>query len=141
MSIHISVTGPFVDVVVTDVLSEDDLPRLFDAFDSARRRGPFVVLTDTIGMKSAPRPVIMHFADGLKKLPSMKELWLGDAVVIRSPLARFAISTLVLVAPLPTEIKVFEARYEAERWCAQILDHARIRVPEPLMTSSVAARR
>ena len=141
MSIKILVNGPFVDVRVSDVITDEDLPPLLDAFDSARRRGPFVVLTDTLEMKSAPRQVLMRFAEGLKQLPPMKGVWLGDAVVIRSPLARFAVSTLVLVAPLPTEIKVFEARYEAERWCAQLLDRARIHVPEPLTSSPVAQRR
>jgi hypothetical protein len=124
MSLKVHVEGAFLDVIVSDVLALEDLPILIEALKIARRKGPFVVLTDTLAMKASPRQVIMHFSDELKQLPSMKNIWLGDAVVISSPLARFALSTLILVAPLPTEVKVFEHREPAVRWCRSLLDKA-----------------
>ena len=132
MSIKIAASGPFLDVLVTDVLAEADLPALFSAMETARRKGPFVVLTDTLAMKSAPRPVIMAFIGGLKQLPSMKDTWLGDAVVVRSPLTRFVVSTLIMAAPLPTDVQVFEKRDRAELWCALILMKAGVSIPAPL---------
>src|SRR4051794_36464938 len=104
MAIQVVVSGPFVDVRVTDTLELVDLPRLFDAFETARLKGPFVVLTDTLEMRASAPSVVMAFAEGLKKLPSMKDVWLGDAVVLGSSIARFALSTLLMVAPLPTEV-------------------------------------
>ena len=136
MSLTVSITGAFVDVVVSEVLTINDLSPLLDALDEMRVRGPFVLLTDTTAMVKAPREVVMAFADRLKAMPPMKKIWLGDAVVIKSPLARFAVSTLVLVAPLPTDVKVFESRALAERWCADILHKHSVAIPSPLTPPS-----
>jgi hypothetical protein len=136
MSLNVSISGAFVDVVVTDTLTHADLDPLLDALAEMRARGPFVLLTDTTSMRSAPREVVMTFADRLKSMPPMKNVWLGDAVVIKSPLARFAVSTLVLVAPLPTDVKVFEARAQAELWCGDILRKHNVIVPAALMQRS-----
>lgn len=132
MSIQIAVSGPLLDVLVTDVLAEGDLPPLLKAIEDARQRGPFVVLTDTLSMKSAPRPVITQFANALKSLPSMKGVWLGDAVVTSSAVTRFVLSTLIMVAPLPTEVQVFDRRDAAERWCGFLLVRAGLSVPSQL---------
>lgn len=132
MSIKIAVGGPFLDVLVTDVLAEADLPPLLEAIEAARQRGPFIILTDTLQMKSAPRTVIQEFASALKRLPLMKGVWLGDAVVTSSAVTRFLLSTLIMVAPLPTEVQVFERREHAERWCAFLLTKAGVPVPSQL---------
>ncbi len=133
MSLNVSISGAFVDVVVSDVLTLPDLDPLLDALEKMRARGPFVLLTDTTTMRTAPREVVMKFAERLKAMPPMKKVWLGDAVVLKSPLARFAVSTLVLVAPLPTDVKVFESRVQAERWCAEILSKHNVAVPPILL--------
>lgn len=133
MSLSVSITGPFVDVVVSEVLTRADLDPLLDALAEMRARGPFVLLTDTTAMRSAPREVVMSFAERLKAMPPMKNIWLGDAVVLKSPLARFAVSTLVLVAPLPTDVKAFESRLQAEQWCGEILRKHNVTVPPILM--------
>lgn len=132
MSVKIEVSGPFLDVLVSDALSEGDLPQLLDAIDAARKKGPFVILTDTLQMKTAPRQVISEFATALKRLPPMKGVWLGDAVVTGSAVTRFLLSTLIIVAPLPTEVQVFEKREQAERWCAFLLAKSGVPVPTQL---------
>jgi hypothetical protein len=124
MSIEVIVSGRFVDVLVRDDLTMADLPVLLKALEAARTRGPFVVLTDTTRMKNASRAVLVAFAERLKDLPPMKETWLADAVVISSGVTRFLLSTLILVAPLPTQLKVFERRAEAEAWCMAHLQKA-----------------
>jgi hypothetical protein len=132
MAIHITISGPFVSADVRDTLSVEDLPPLFQAFETAARNGPFVLLTDTTHVKSAPRAVIMAFSERFKALPSMKDLWLGDAVVLTSPSIRFVFSLLLMVTPLPTEVKSFDRRADAERWCARVLRDAGILLPPPL---------
>lgn len=141
MGLSVSASGAFLDVRVSEVLSAQDLQPLLDALDAARRRGPFVVITDTLAMKSAPRDVLKQFANQLNELPGIKSVWLADAVVLRSPIVRFAVSTLVLIAPLPTELKAFETRAEAERWCAQILQKNNIEVPPALRSREQLASR
>jgi hypothetical protein len=162
VTIKATLSGALLTVEAIDVLSMDDLPSLFAAFDqacgvapssrdgaasapgfrtndgvaSSRRPqappGPFVVLTDTTRMKAAPRAVISAFADGLKKRPELKAVWLGDAVVVSSPTVRFVLSTLLVVAPMPTEVKAFDQMQEAKRWCAWILRRAGVTVPAEL---------
>jgi hypothetical protein len=136
MTIKASRHGPFVVVEAIDVLSVGDLPTLFEAFDAAHRAGPFVVLTDTLAMHSAPRPVISAFVEGIKERPSVSKAWLGDAVLVRSPAVRFVLSTLLVVAPMPTEVKVFERRHEARRWCGEVLTRARVPLPSELLRSA-----
>ena len=136
MTIKSTLNGPFLTVEALDVLSLDDLPSLLKAFENARQAGPFVVLTDTTQMKSSPRVVISAFAEGLKRMPSMSKVWLGDAVVVSSPAVRFVLSTLLIVAPMPTEVKVFENRSEARRWCVAILRKAGLGVPPDLLKSA-----
>lgn len=136
MTIKATVSGPFVLIEAIDVLSVDDLPTLFDAFKAAARGGPFVVLTDTLAMQSAPRQVISAFADGVKKMPTVTKVWLGDAVVVKSPAVRFVLSTLLIVAPMPTEVKVFDGRQEARRWCGDVLRHANVPIPSELLRSA-----
>ena len=136
MTIKSTLNGPFLTVEAIDVLSLDDLPSLLKAFENARQAGPFVVLTDTTQMKSSPRVVISAFAEGLKRMPSMSKIWLGDAVVVSSPAVRFVLSTLLIVAPMPTEVKVFENRSEARRWCVAILRKAGLGVPPDLLKSA-----
>jgi hypothetical protein len=121
MSIEIEVRGPFLDVVVKGVLAVDDLGPLLGAMRTARENGPFVMLTDTLKMKSGSAGVLPEFSEGLKRMPSLKGIWLGDAVVVASPVAQFALSTLLLLAPLPTEMKVFSDRSSALEWCHRVL--------------------
>src|SRR5438105_15197876 len=108
MSIKITTTGPFVSADIHGDLALEDLEPLFQALDAARQRGLFVLLTDTTNMKSSPRAVISAFAERLKReMPNLKRIWLGDAVVMTSPTIRFVLSTLVMIAPLPTHVKAF----------------------------------
>ena len=130
MTIKATITGPLVMLDCIGILAEPDLDALFDAFAEARKKGPFVVITDTTHMKSSPAGVIRAFSDRLKKLPSLNKIWLGDAVVISSPAVRFVVSTLLMVAPLPTDVKVFERLVEARRWCTDILTRSNLTVPE-----------
>jgi hypothetical protein len=136
VTIKANVTGAFVNIDCFDVLALDDLPVLFRAFETARAKGPFVVVTDTTHMKSAPRHVLSAFADDLKRLPSLSNVWLGDAVVIRSTAVRFIVSTLLVVAPMPTEVQVFERTQEARAWCAGLLRKAGLIVPAELQRSA-----
>jgi hypothetical protein len=136
MTIKATVHGPFVSIEALDVLGVEDLPTLYDAFRAAHQKGPFVVLTDTLAMESAPRQVISAFADGIKKMPDVAKSWLGDAVVVKSPAVRFVLSTLLIVAPMPTEVKVFDARQPARRWCGDVLRKANIAVPAELLRSA-----
>lgn len=129
MSIQISAVGPVLNVVVTDVLRSADIPMLLDAMRTQARHGQFVVVTDTIGMHSAPRPVLMEFVEGMKRNPLGKDVWLADAVVVNSPLTRFVLSTLLMIAPMPTEVKAFDTRADADRWIGDILRKARLMVP------------
>ena len=133
MTIKVTTNGPFLTVDALDVLAEDDLPSLFKAFETASRSGPFVVLTDTTSMKSSPRQVISAFADGLKRMPSLSKIWLGNAVVVNSPAVRFVLSTLLIVAPMPTEVKVFDQKLEARRWLGSILGREGISLPPHLL--------
>ena len=121
MTIQAKIKGSLVTLECEGTLAEKDLDVLFDAFAEARRKGPFVVITDTTRMKTAPRQVLGAFSDRLKQLPPLTGVWLGDAVVISSPAVRFIVSTLLIIAPMPTEVKVFELRPEAQRWCEEIL--------------------
>jgi hypothetical protein len=121
MTIQAKIRSSLVTLECEGTLEEKDLDELFDAFAEARQRGPFVVITDTTRMKSAPRKVLAAFSERLKQLPSLTGVWLGDAVVISSPAVRFIVSTLLIIAPMPTEVKVFELRAEAQRWCEEIL--------------------
>jgi hypothetical protein len=134
-------TSPgFLDCVVSNRLTEEDLPTLFDALERARARGPFVLLTDTLEMTEVSRPVLTAFANRLKQMPPMKGIWLGDAVVIRSAVTRFAVSSLLMIAPLPTDVKVFEERDSAERWCATILTRSGVAIPYALKRASSDVR-
>jgi hypothetical protein len=130
--IKVTVNGPYIGVDAIDVLSMDDLDPLFKAFENAARAGRFVVLTDTTRMKTAPRAVMSGFVDGLKRVPNLSGNWLGDAVVISSPAVRFVLSTLLMVAPMPTEVKAFEFRSPAQQWCAGILQKAGLVTPPEL---------
>lgn len=134
--IKTTVSGPLVTLDAIDVLGEGDLPGVFRAFEEARRSGPFVVLTDTARLKSAPRQVISAFADHLKRYPQLAEGWLGDAVIVSSPAVRFILSTLMIIAPMPTEVKVFGQRSEARQWCAMILRQHGVVVPAELLRSA-----
>ncbi len=131
MTIKAKVTGRLVTLECLDVLAEADLDGLFEAFAEACKKGPFVVVTDTTHMKSAPGKVVRAFSDRLKRLPSLSGVWLGDAVVISSPAVRFVVSTLLMVAPMPTEVKVFERLAEARRWSGDILSRAGLIPLEP----------
>jgi hypothetical protein len=119
-----------------DTLAVEDLGELFRAFEAAAKVGPFVVLTDTLHMKAAPRAVISAFSEGMKKRPLPPNTWLGDAVVVRSPAVRFILSTLLVVAPMPTEVKAFDKRTDAMHWCEWILRRAGLAVPPALMRSA-----
>ena len=136
MSIKAKITGPLVTLECHGVLVEGDLDALFAAFAEARKGGPFVVITDTTRMKSAPHKILGAFSDRLKKLPPLKNVWLGDAVVISSTAVRFVVSTLLMVAPMPTEVKVFDYRTEAKQWCASVLRHAGMTLPPELLRSA-----
>jgi hypothetical protein len=129
MTIKAITTGPVLTLECLDVLTVEDLDPLFVAFERARKAGPFVVMTDTTHMKSAPREVISAFSNRLKQLPSLNDVWLGDAVVIHSAAVRFIVSTLLVVAPMPTEVKVFETVVEAKRWCSWLLRRNGLAVP------------
>jgi hypothetical protein len=129
MTIHAKIEGALVTLDCEGVLADGDLDALFDAFAQARAKGPFVVVTDTTHMKSAPREVITAFAERLKALPSLAGTWLGDAVVIRAPAARFILSTLLVIAPLPAAVKVFEGLPAARRWCDEILRERNLPTP------------
>ena len=129
MSIKATIAGPVVTLECSGVLSEGDLDTLFKAFESARKVGPFVVITDTTQMRSAPRDVLSAFASRLKQLPPLTNTWLGDAVVIHSTTVRFIVSTLLIIAPMPTEVKVFETVSEAKRWSAWLLRRAGVSAP------------
>jgi len=133
MTIKTNLDGPFLTVDATDVLTEEDLPSLFKAFEAAHRLGPFVVLTDTTQMKSAPRDVIAAFARGIRAVAPGSKNWLGDAVVVKSAAVRFVLSTLVVVAPMPTEVKAFDSPTEARRWCAWLLRREGIVLPPELL--------
>jgi hypothetical protein len=133
MTIKATANGPFLAVEAIDVLSVDDLPGLFTAFEKAAAAGPFVVLTDTTLMKSSPRHVISAFSDGIKKMPALSKNWLGNAVVVNSPAVRFVLSTLLIVAPMPTDVKVFDDRMEARRWCGSILGREGLTIPPQLL--------
>jgi hypothetical protein len=130
MTIKATVTGRLITLECHAVLSEGDLDTLFEAFAEARKKGPFVVITDTTHMKSAPAGVIRTFSERLKRLPPLTGIWLGDAVVISSPAVRFIVSTLLMVAPMPTDVKVFERLLEARRWCTDILGRANLLTTE-----------
>ena len=136
MTIHTHASGPYLRVEAIDVLTQEDLPALFKAFEAAHRAGPFVVLTDTMQMKSAPRAVIAAFADGLKKIAPGSKNWVGDAVVVKSAAVRFVLSTLLVVAPMPTEVKAFDNPQEARRWCAWLLHRERITLPPELLRTA-----
>jgi hypothetical protein len=129
MTIHATLSGPVVTLDCIGVLAEEDLDTLFKAFDRARKAGPFVVITDTTRMKSASREIIGSFASRLKQGPPLTNVWLGDAVVISSSAVRFIVSTLLIVAPMPTEVKVFETASEAKRWSSWILRRAGLSAP------------
>ena len=133
MTIKLHTNGPFLTVEALAVLSVEDLPALFEAFEVASRAGPFVVLTDTTGMKSAPRQVISAFADGLKSIPSLSTSWKGNAVLVSSPAVRFVLSTLLIVASMPTEVKAFDDRMDARRWLGSILGREGITLPPQLL--------
>ena len=133
MTIRALANGPFLTVEAIDVLSQEDLPTLFKAFEKASAAGQFVVLTDTSQLKSAPRQVISAFSDGIKKMPALSKAWLGNAVVVNSPAVRFVLSTLLIVAPMPTEVKAFDDRMEARRWCGSILGREGISIPPQLL--------
>ncbi|UJR83781.1 STAS/SEC14 domain-containing protein [Sandaracinus amylolyticus] len=132
MTLSVSTSGPFIDVVVTNALEPADLAALVDAIERARRMGPFVVLTDTLAMSSVSPQVASDFADALKRMPPLKDVWIGDAVVVSSAVARFVLSRLIIVAPLPTEVKVFDSRAPARQWLASVLDRNGVRVPSSL---------
>jgi len=129
MTIKATTAGPVVTLECLDVLKEEDLDTLFEAFERARKAGPFVVITDTTHMKSAPREIIMAFASRLKRMPPLNNVWLGDAVVISSSAVRFIISTLLVVAPMPTEVKVFQTVAEAKIWVGWLLRRSGVAAP------------
>ncbi len=130
MTIKAKIAGPLVTLECHGILVDRDLDTLFDAFADARKRGPFVVITDTTQMKSAPTSVLRSFSDRLKLLPPLAGIWLGDGVIISSPAVRFVVSTLLMLAPLPTEVKIFESHVQARRWSSDILRRANLEVPE-----------
>ena len=133
MTIRVHANGPFLTIEALAVLEVEDLPALFKAFAEAAPVGPFVVLTDTTGMKSSPRHVISAFADGIKSIPGLAKSWKGNAVVVSSPAVRFVLSTLLIVAPMPTEVKAFDNRMEARRWCGSILGREGVSIPPTLL--------
>jgi hypothetical protein len=129
MTIHATYTGSVVTLECLDVLNEEDLDTVFAAFDRARKAGRFAVITDTTRMKSAPREIITAFASRLKEGPPLRDVWLGDAVVISSSAVRFIVSTLLVLAPMPTEVKVFETVSEAKRWTSWLLRRSGLAAP------------
>jgi hypothetical protein len=132
MAITTTISGGYVTAEVRGSLEMEDLEPLFEALETARRQGPFVLLTDASDIKTAPRNVLSVFARRLEELPSLQGIWLGDAVVVSSPAVRFVLSTLLIIAPLPTEVKAFDRRLDAERWCAGLLRSAGLPVPASL---------
>ena len=136
MPIKASISGPLVLLDTSGAVVEDELDVLFDAFQKASEAGPFVVLTDTSQMKSVPRSVLVAFSDRLKRMPTVRKLWLGDAVVVTSTAVRFIVSTLMIMAPLPTEMKLFAGRAQARHWCAMLLRRHGLAVPPELTTSA-----
>jgi hypothetical protein len=137
MPIKASISGPLVVLDTSGVVTEDELGVLFDAFQKAAASGPFVVLTDTTEMKSAPRPVLVAFSNRIRQMPHVSRLWLGDAVVVTSTAVRFILSTLMVLAPLPTEMKLFPERAKARHWCAMLLRRHELPVPPELSRSSI----
>jgi hypothetical protein len=133
MTIRVNTNGPFLKVEAIAALEVEDLPALFKAFEDAARAGSFVVLTDTTAMTSSPRHVISAFADGIKSIPGLAKSWKGNAVVVKSPAVRFVLSTLLIVAPMPTEVRAFDDRMEARRWCGSILGREGVTIPPQLL--------
>ncbi|MBI5495397.1 MAG: hypothetical protein HY904_10265 [Deltaproteobacteria bacterium] len=127
MTLTLSQHGSFLDVIVTQTLTPDDVADLLRAIDAQRLRGPFVILTDTSGMKAAPRPVVMLFVEGMKTRPPLRDIWLANAVVVNSPAARFVLSTLLMIAPMPTQVKAFDKRADAETWLTDVLRQAQLK--------------
>jgi hypothetical protein len=136
MTIRATLTGRLVTLECSGVLVDADLDPLFATFEAARRVGPFVVITDTTQMTSAPSSVLSAFSERLKRMGSLKEVWLADAVVIHSPAVRFILSTLLVLSPMPTQVKAFDERIEARRWCCSILRRAGIPIPAELLRSA-----
>jgi hypothetical protein len=136
MTIHATVHGPLVTLECSDVLAEQDLAPLFRAFEAAAHGGLFVAITDTTQMKFAPRAVLTAFTERLKKAPAISANWLGDAVVVSSAAVRFVLSTLLIVAPMPTEVKAFDERKEANRWLVWLLRRSGLMVPSELLRSA-----
>ncbi|APR75643.1 Hypothetical protein A7982_00989 [Minicystis rosea] len=134
MTIATRLNGPLLLVEAIGVLTHDDLPSLIKAFEAAHRAGPFVVITDTLQMTSAPTDVISAFASGIKQVAPGSKNWLGDAVVVKSVAVRFVLSTLLMIAPMPAEVKVFDSMADARRWCGVLLrKHG---LPSPLLRSA-----
>ena len=136
MTIRATQTGPLVLLECTGVLAEEDLGALFSAFETARRAGPFVVITDTLKMDSAPHAVLSAFSARLKQMPSLRKVWLGDAVVVSTAAVRFILSTLLVIAPMPTEVKAFDDMGDARQWCASVLRRAGVKTPLEMLKSA-----
>ena len=135
MTILAQQTGALVTLDCADELTLNDLVMLSDAFETARDAGPFVVLTDTTRLRSASREVVDSFSNRLKRMPSLDGIWLGDAMVIQSSSIHFLLSMLVMAAPPSTEVKAFDNRREAVRWCGEVLCRSGVLVPAGLSTS------
>lgn len=134
--IQVRLNGGFMLVEAIGDLHEADLPPLHSCFDEACQVGPFVVLTDTSAMKSAPKPVLRAFGEGLKTLPALEERWLGNAVVLKSPMVRFLLSGLMLFARMPTKVETFGDLAKAKVWCAEIMKNGGLAPPTELLRSA-----
>jgi len=127
--ITITLTHPLMTLDLPEEIGPVDLPPLFEGFRQASRSGVFVVLTDASRLKASPRAIVAPFSDGIKMMPELRNTWLGNAVVVDGAVVRFVLSTLLMVAPMPTNVKAFDQRSEALTWCEEILRKAGIRTP------------
>jgi hypothetical protein len=131
--IKIDAHSGFVEAAVSGTLEVTDLQPLLAAMEDAHKRGPFVLLTDTLETDKTPWNVVLAFATALRNMPPMKLTWLGNAIVVKSAGVRFILSRLLLVAPLPAKaVKTFDHRLDALRWCASTLAGAQVEVPGAL---------
>ena len=95
---------PLVVNTIPERLRAEDLPSFFAASERVlNRREPYVTISDTSLTREIPNATVRRaLADWNKQVePLMKQVTLGSAIVITSPLVRGGLTALFWLAPPP----------------------------------------
>jgi hypothetical protein len=109
------------------------LGEMANRFSRGELRATIVVVDE---LQKPDRRLLKEFSTFMnEKRELLGRCSLGSATVLRSPLIRFLISSLMLVAPFPMPNRAFDRYSDAVAWITQQLAQGGVALPRPLPVS------